>query len=636
MIHEFQTKVREMLGLSAAGNTDTVPSPPRPVPSTEDEEPYGSFYARLSISEGQAGGLINKLPQFLETTAARLPNVEERILRLKDPTSPRRVRPNIEEVKEAQSHELIEAASRNDIARCKELLGQDSQAGSIAVNPNLLNLHGQAALHIAAVNGFLEVGEILLNFGQQIDVNLRDGQGRSALHLACLGGHVRMAEFLLVSGADINMTDSMGNSPLHYAAQSQSEDLVEVLLVKSPNLNMQNVKGETPADLTRGKLQALLRNPGLKKHVPPSTGINPTPFSRITIRDTNQEEVNIMMGLNERRSAGRPGEDSSVRKASPEDFELLQQLGKGSFGEVFLVKHMNESKLYAMKVLRKDKIMGQNLIKYALTERNVLSYVRHPFIVSLNYAFQTSDKLILILDYCPGGDMGWHLSIDKRFNEIRARLYACEVLLALEELHRRDIIFRDLKPDNVVFDEEGHAMLTDFGLSREGVYGTDSAKSFCGSIAYLAPEMLRRAGHGKAVDWYLLGVLIYEMLVGNPPYFSRNREQLFQNITSGALRLPSCLSPNAKSIIRAVITTQLLQREPTQRLGFARDAEEVKQHPFFAGVNWDFLLRRQSRPPSLPRPPLSPYAKVAKERVYGETRSGDASTYLAGWSFVSK
>ena len=234
------------------------------------------------------------------------------------------------------------------------------------------------------------------------------------------------------------------------------------------------------------------------------------------------------------------------------------------------------------------------------------------------------------------GDMGWHLSIDKRFNEIRARLYACEVLLALEELHRRDIIFRDLKPDNVVFDEEGHAMLTDFGLSREGVYGTDSAKSFCGSIAYLAPEMLRRAGHGKAVDWYLLGVLIYEMLVGNPPYFSRNREQLFQNITSGALRLPSCLSPNAKSIIRAVITTQLLQREPTQRLGFARDAEEVKQHPFFAGVNWDFLLRRQSRPPSLPRPPLSPYAKVAKERVYGETRSGDASTYLAGWSFVSK
>ena len=187
-------------------------------------------------------------------------------------------------------------------------------------------------------------------------------------------------------------------------------------------------------------------------------------------------------------------------KVSYEEFAGIFQLGKGSFGEVFLVSKQETGALYAMKVLRKDKILSHNLIRYALTERNVLSYIRHPFIVSLNFAFQTSDKLFLILDYCPGGDLSSHLQKEKRFSEQRARIYICEILLALEELHKRDIIFRDLKPDNVVLDKEGHALLTDFGLSKEGVYDNCTAKSFCGSVAYLAPEMIQRNGHGKAVD----------------------------------------------------------------------------------------------------------------------------------------
>lgn len=135
--------------------------------------------------------------------------------------------------------------------------------------------------------------------------------------------------------------------------------------------------------------------------------------------------------------------------------------------------------------------------------------------------------------------MGKVLGREKRFNEERARLYLAEVLLALEDLHKRDIIFRDLKPDNVVLDEEGHALLTDFGLSKQGVLDNQGAKSFCGSVAYLAPEMLKRIGHGKSVDWYLLGVLLYEMLVGIPPYFTNNKEKLFQNIQRGPLLIPA-------------------------------------------------------------------------------------------------
>jgi serine/threonine protein kinase len=168
-------------------------------------------------------------------------------------------------------------------------------------------------------------------------------------------------------------------------------------------------------------------------------------------------------------------------------------------------------------------IIGQNLTKYAYTEKNVQSLLKHPFIVRLHCSFQTSTKLFFVLAYCRGGDLGHVLQREKKLSEERARIYLAEILLAIAELHNREIIYRDLKPDNVVLDEEGHALLTDFGLSKEGVKGTDYTQSFCGSVAYLAPEMLKRSGHGKSVDWYLLGVLLYEMLVGIPPYFNRNK-----------------------------------------------------------------------------------------------------------------
>ena len=169
----------------------------------------------------------------------------------------------------------------------------------------------------------------------------------------------------------------------------------------------------------------------------------------------------------------------------PDDFMPLMCLGRGSFGEVYLVREIKTDELYAMKVLTKHKILGNNLVRYAKTERDVLSYTKHPFIVGLNYAFQTETKLFLILEFCPGGDLGHILHKEGRLSEDRARKYLCEVLLALEDLHRRDIIFRDLKPDNVVIDKDGHALLTDFGLSKEGVFdGSRGAKSFCGSVAY--------------------------------------------------------------------------------------------------------------------------------------------------------
>jgi serine/threonine protein kinase len=189
-----------------------------------------------------------------------------------------------------------------------------------------------------------------------------------------------------------------------------------------------------------------------------------------------------------------------------------------------------------------------------LTEKSVLSSINHPFIVRLHYSFQNADRLFMILDFCPGGDLGMCLQEEGHFTEDRAKIYLAEIVLALEELHSKDVIYRDLKPDNILLDQEGHVMLTDFGLSKQDVseYFT-GAKSFCGSVAYLAPEMLKRAGHGKAVDWYLLGVVMYEMLTGLPPYYAESKEELFKNIEHAQLQIPSNLSGEARHLLKHVI-----------------------------------------------------------------------------------
>ena len=290
-------------------------------------------------------------------------------------------------------------------------------------------------------------------------------------------------------------------------------------------------------------------------------------------------------------------EDSDTNKeekVGPSDFICLALLGQGSFGEVYLVKKKDSDDFYAMKVLDKCRIAKQNIFKYVLTERNVLSVMHNPFIVKLNYAFQTSEKLFLLLDYCPGGDLSKQLQIQTRFSEEKAKFYICEIILALGELHKNNIIFRDLKPDNVVIDKEGHALLTDFGLSREGVVGKEIAKSFCGSIAYLAPEMLNRCGHGKAVDWYLLGVLFYELLVGVPPYFTANQEQIFRNIQKAELYIPPFVSEKAQNLIKS-----LLKRNPNERLGSKRDIEEIKEHEYFSDVDWQKVYERKYKPPQI-------------------------------------
>lgn len=218
--------------------------------------------------------------------------------------------------------------------------------------------------------------------------------------------------------------------------------------------------------------------------------------------------------------------DPSATKVTPGDFELLRVLGQGSFGKVFLVRKLtgaDAGTLYAMKVLKKAYLKVKDRLRTKM-ERNILAAIRHPFIVKLHYAFQTEGKLYLILEFLRGGDLFTRLSKEVMFTEDDVKFYLAELALALDHLHKLGIIYRDLKPENILLDEDGHIQLTDFGLSKESIFDDDDRKafSFCGTVEYMAPEVVNRRGHGTAADWWSFGVLMYEMLTGSLPFTVRH------------------------------------------------------------------------------------------------------------------
>jgi len=285
------------------------------------------------------------------------------------------------------------------------------------------------------------------------------------------------------------------------------------------------------------------------------------------------------------------------QKVGLRDFSLLKVVGKGSFGKVMQVRKKDTGRIYAMKVLHKANIIRRNQVEHTKTERNVLGRIVHPFIVGLNYAFQTHDKLYFVLDYCAGGELFFHLGKEGHFAEERARFYTAQIVLALEHLHGLNVVYRDLKPENVLLDHHGNVRLTDFGLSKENVAGIDSgAHSFCGTPEYLAPEVLNCAGHGRGVDWWSLGALAYEMLTGLPPFYTKDRNKLFERIRRGVLEFPEYLSADARDLLQGLLT-----RDPAARLGCGpADAEEIKAHPWFSTVDWAALLECRVPPPWAP------------------------------------
>ncbi|XP_020785874.1 ribosomal protein S6 kinase beta-1 isoform X1 [Boleophthalmus pectinirostris] len=296
--------------------------------------------------------------------------------------------------------------------------------------------------------------------------------------------------------------------------------------------------------------------------------------------------------------------ENSVNKGTeqirPECFELLKVLGKGGYGKVFQVRKVTgaaSGKIFAMKVLKKAMIVrNAKDTAHTKAERNILEEVKHPFIVDLIYAFQTGGKLYLILEYLSGGELFMQLEREGIFMEDTACFYLAEISMALGHLHKKGIIYRDLKPENIMLNNNGHVKLTDFGLCKESIHDGTVTHTFCGTIEYMAPEILMRSGHNRAVDWWSLGALMYDMLTGAPPFTGENRKKTIDKILKCKLSLPPYLTQEARDLLK-----KLLKRNASVRLGGGPgDAAEVQAHPFFRHINWDDLLARKVDPPFKP------------------------------------
>jgi len=280
-------------------------------------------------------------------------------------------------------------------------------------------------------------------------------------------------------------------------------------------------------------------------------------------------------------------------KVGLEDFDLLKVLGRGAYGKVIQARMKSTGDIYALKILTKDYLIERDEVDRTVNERNVLIKAQHPFLMKLHYAFQTNDKLYFVMDFAVGGELFFHLRKEGKFSEDRARFYASEVLLGLEYLHKNEIIYRDLKPENLLLDGSGHILVTDFGLAK--YLNHEKTRSFVGTPEYVAPEVLLGELYDLAVDWWSLGVLIFEMIAGDPPFTSSNDgyQELFQAIKHDNVEFPKKgFSEEAKDLI-----SKLLQKDPTQRL---KTSEEVKKHPWFQPMDFEKLLRKEIEPPFSP------------------------------------
>ncbi|BFZ12288.1 hypothetical protein BsWGS_15326 [Bradybaena similaris] len=295
-------------------------------------------------------------------------------------------------------------------------------------------------------------------------------------------------------------------------------------------------------------------------------------------------------------------------RVSMQDFELLKVLGTGAYGKVFLVRKIggrDNGKLYALKQLKKASIVQKTkTTEHTRTERQVLEAIRQsPFLVTLHYAFQTDSKLNLILDFVNGGEMFTHLYQREHFTEDEVRIYIGEITLALETLHKLGIIYRDIKLENILLDAHGHIVLTDFGLSKEFLPTdpTHRTYSFCGTIEYMAPEVVKggQTGHDFAVDWWSLGVLAYELLTGASPFTVDGEKNTQSEISKRIMKCnppyPKKFSPEVKDLIQ-----KLLTKDPSKRLG-SRSVEDVRRHPFFKCINWDDLAQKKVPAPFVPK-----------------------------------
>ena len=473
----------------------------------------------------------------------------------------------------------------------------------------------------------------------------------TALHLACAQGNLEITVMLLDSSAYINIKDHRNKTPFEYASSPELLEILPKYSGSQHSCNYQEVDSAItsfcseiylthPFSLSDRNIFLYLdiNESSLKRYSTKEAYLDNKPaelytkiveiqdvvfseskgqyfFKVIThrasikyysrFRELTAEWVDRIRLAAQYSHVHRPGDlrkntAEAEQDASGEEkgtdvhstidadsFVVLEEIGSGSFGTVFKVSEKGTGRIYAMKSLNKSSLQRCNQLKYAISEVKIMRQLKHSFILSLHYAFQTVKYLYLILEYCPNGDLFGILEQYGRLDENVCRFYLAEVILAIEYLHSLDIIYRDLKPANVLVDRYGHAKLADFGMAKEKIDKNHLAMTMVGSPAYLPPEIVMHQGASKASDVYGLGPLLYELLTGTTPFYCDNIQNLFHNIKSGKIEFPSYVSSIAKDLIGEV-----MQRDPHKRPLIS----QIKRHDFFRKMDWEALIARRIKP----------------------------------------
>lgn len=569
-----------------------------------------------------------------------------------------------------------------DASTCRPRDGDDGDASSTTDTESITGSSGSSAggrldlrpadtpLHFAASIGcrdtLLSALRDLRSTGEAVD--RRTAGGFTSLHVASRSGHIHAIELLLGSRADALAKTDDEQLPLHLAAAGGHFESVAVLLQHGgPEQGLQrNSTGQRPAHVSVDLATFLLLQPSEQaassgkgaEFQDDYAGRKPHWESGTLRRNGRCDMVRKLLSHTARPCSAQPPvphaescppqrrgcfvrtrHAAAAEPETLESFEVQRILGSGSFGRVLQARHRETGEVVALKAAEKTRVREAAQTAHVYGERNLLTFISHPYIASLRCAFQTESHFFLALELgCrgaldalvqgqPGGVLG----------EAEACLYTAELLLALGYLHLRGLAHRDLKPANVVVDAAGHVLLIDFGLAEgPGAQDTeDDPSALCGSLAFLAPEVLSQgaAVSGRLVDVYSLGVVLFFMLAGLPPFYSESPQKLISNIKSAPIQAPPCASRVAASLLGG-----LLQRQPRRRLG-AADTQHVQLHPFFADVDWEALLRRQVEALRLPVAPDNVFSApadgadaTAVARVFGTTAQLSAAP---DWDFGS-
>lgn len=484
--------------------------------------------------------------------------------------------------------------------------------------PSLLDLQdldGRSALIHAVKFNKLFSALSLIEKGAKLD--LQDRQGRTGCHIAAINNNKEMLLLLLAKGANLKLEDSFGLTALSYLPESP----LKFDLSKDYPLD------QGKKSLVDRKRTLLIRKTKIKgeKSAEERTPTEDVHLDEATIGPDECKEDNTQ------NTTGK--NDCSINRDSRQSIQngwmLEQFLGRGNFGDVYCARRSGTDKLLAVKEYSKRQMAAPELTKRLFSEKNAVSTIKSPFVVKGFEFFQTEKKLYIVMEYFPKRDLGSYLQINGALEEKEIRILAAQLIIAVETIHKRDFIHRDIKPDNVFIREDGNIILGDFGLctklkSGKGVL----TKTFCGTLCYLAPEVMEKQSYGKAVDWYLLGETLFECAFGIPPFFDPCKATMVSKIKRNHLKFPPSHSYSASLVS---LLCSLLAKDPIHRLGTKYGAAEIKRHHFFLGLDWQRVAEKQIPlfdPGSIPDRSLKQVGRV----IHPVEENAKNITSLVGWS----